>query len=527
LRARNVLIGAAVLGVALLASVAIAFSVLLQPAVRADMIGVVDIYDAILESSLRDNVTRVIRHAIEDDSIQAVVLRIESPGGAASLVEEIYMTVKSLASRKPVIASVQSIAASGGYYIAVAAEYIYTQPTAIVGSVGVLAIEPEIAIPVEGVLETGPYKDVGFSPRNFSRTISLVFDKFVEAVMAGRGSRLRVDRKTISKGMVYIGIEAVELGLVDEIGSLDDAVNRAASRAGITEYTLVYLNSLVLGASSGPQQEGGWLNKMTRGAMLASGEQSNLFYMYVPPNLVQSLAPERKPWLEPSQARDVSVITVGIGTKKVVLDVAHDNWIYMFETSILLKELTLRGASVIIVFTRDAFLSSLREADAVIIAAPYYPYDDIELSELANFVARGGRLLLIGEPTRNVAFINFVAMRFGVYFSHGYISDQYRNYFNYRYVEISEFGTHAVTQNIGKLVLFTATHIYSGDGLAFTSDRAYLFPGEISGQFTPIVKASGGGVIALGDLTLLTEPFVYIEDNYRLLVNLVEYLLGR
>lgn len=525
---RRILIGATVLLVILVASFALVISFIPTPVAVGDVVGVIDINDAILLSSFRDNVTKVIRRAIEDDSVKAVVLRIESPGGAASLVEEIYFNVRDLARRKPVIASIQSIAASGGYYIAVAAEYIYGQPTAIVGSVGILAIEPDIVIPMEGILETGPYKETGFSPRNFSRTISLSFDRFLDAVINGRQGRLKTDHKTLSKGMVYIGLEAVDLGLIDEIGSFNDAVNRAAAKAGISRYTVSYLNQLVLGPTEAGDRGTQWSEKITRAAMLASGEQSNLFFLYVPPAMLQGLAPERRSWMGDPELRAVSELRVGLGGRKVVLDVAHNNWITMFETSMILQRLTTEGASVSIVFTKETFLSSIREADALIIAAPYYPFEDEELEAVRTFVDRGGRLLLIGEPTRNVAFLDSVAMRFGIYYSHGYVSDPENSYFNYRNVEIREFGEDPLTRNLHKLVFFTATHIYSEDkGLAFTSDRAFLYPGEIPGTFTPLVVTEGGRVVALADFTMLTEPFVYVEDNYAFLLNLVDFLLGR
>jgi len=528
LEPKRVAIGLAVVSIIIVASIVGLYLFVFQRPVANDVVGVVDIQGAILSSYFRDNLTKVIRYAIEEDSVKAVVLRIESPGGAASLVEELYLGVVELAKHKPVIASVQSIAASGGYYIAIAASYIYCQPTATVGSVGVLATEPEITIPVEGVLETGPYKEAGFSPLGFAKTLSLAFQNFKDAVLTRRGNRLKIDEKTLSQGMIYLGVEAVDLGLVDEIGSLNDAINRAASEVNLVKYDVSYLNALVLATTSQPSQGTSWTDMITRKALLESGEQSNLFFLYVPPNLLPGLSPERTSWLGWSASPDISTLQLGLGGgTRVVLDVAHQNFITMFETSIILKELVLRGATVDIVFTREDFLELTGHADALVIACPYDLYTDQEISSIENLVQRGGRVLLVGEPTRNVAFLNFVAMRFGLYYSHGYISDPDNSYFNYRNVAIRDLLQDRLTTGIQRLVLFTTTCIYSnGGGLAFTGSKAYSYPGETPGTFSPLARAGNGRVVALADLTMLTEPFVYVEDNYAFLQNIVSYLLG-
>ena len=112
------------------------------PAIPRPKVAIIPISGAIMDQSYTDNILDALRRAGDDRSIKAVVLQIDSPGGGAPVVEQIYLDVLRLRGKKPVVASVGSMAASGGYYIAIAAENIYAPPTAEVGSVGVISTLP-------------------------------------------------------------------------------------------------------------------------------------------------------------------------------------------------------------------------------------------------------------------------------------------------------------------------------------------------------------------------------------------------
>jgi len=226
----------------------IAIAVLLGPGggsafLKDNNVAIVDVKGIILESR---EIVRELEDYGKDESVKAIVLRIDSPGGSVAPSQEIYETVKKLDADKPVIASMGSVAASGGYYIALGARKVLTNPGTITGSIGVII---EISN-VEGLMEwanirqevikSGPYKDIGspFRPLSDNERDKLqkltndIFGQFVEAVVQSRGmSEQKV--LEIANGMIYSGREALDLGLVDNIGTLTDAVEMAAKEAGI------------------------------------------------------------------------------------------------------------------------------------------------------------------------------------------------------------------------------------------------------------------------------------------------------
>jgi protease-4 len=191
---------------------------------------------------------RELRRLREDDAVRAVVLRINSPGGSVVASEEIQRELVLLDRTKPVVASMGTLAASGGYWIATAARRIYAQPNTLTGSIGVFAVFPNLqgianrnGITVDTVT-TGRYADV-FSiarPRTdaelalVQRSIDAVYDAFLDRVARARNLPLDSVR-SIAEGRVWAGEDALALGLVDELGDLQDAITHAAELAGLEE----------------------------------------------------------------------------------------------------------------------------------------------------------------------------------------------------------------------------------------------------------------------------------------------------
>lgn len=182
----------------------------------------------------------------KDDSVKAIVLRINSPGGGVGPSQEIYEEVRKLRGKKPVVASLGAVAASGGYYIACAAQKIYANPGTITGSIGVIMQFVNVKdliekIGVKGmVVKSGGYKDIGSPLRQMEpeekRLLQGVIDnvhaQFVDAVAEGR--RLDRDRVAgIADGRIFSGDQAKGLGLVDALGNLEDAVAEAGRLAKI------------------------------------------------------------------------------------------------------------------------------------------------------------------------------------------------------------------------------------------------------------------------------------------------------
>ncbi|MBQ8191965.1 MAG: signal peptide peptidase SppA [Bacteroidaceae bacterium] len=187
----------------------------------------------------------------EDDQVKAVVLRVNSPGGSAFASEQIWNEVVKLKTKKPVIVSMGGMAASGGYYISCAADSIFAEATTLTGSIGIFGMTPNM----EGLLsdklgldfdivKTNRYADFASPTRPMTegekallqKTIERGYDLFVTRCAEGREmSKEALCR--VAEGRVWTGEMAKELGLVDQIGGIDEAVKAAAEKAGLKEYT--------------------------------------------------------------------------------------------------------------------------------------------------------------------------------------------------------------------------------------------------------------------------------------------------
>ncbi|MEW6107878.1 MAG: signal peptide peptidase SppA [Nitrospirota bacterium] len=203
-----------------------------------------------LEGPILDSKKKVdeIREYVKDASIKAIVLRIDSPGGAVAPSQEIYEEVKRSAAKKHVIVSMGSIAASGGYYISSPSTKIIANPGTLTGSIGVIMEIPnieglmnKIGIKTE-VIKSGRLKDIGSAFRGMKQeerdilqgVMDNVHEQFIRAVSEGRKLKIEEVRK-IADGRIFTGEQAVGYGLVDELGTLEDAINAAAKLAGIKE----------------------------------------------------------------------------------------------------------------------------------------------------------------------------------------------------------------------------------------------------------------------------------------------------
>jgi len=202
-----------------------------------------------------DSTSRLIRAARMDKDVKAVVLRVDSPGGSVLASEEIYRELMALrAAGKPVVVSMSGYAASGGYYISAPADEIWASPATLTGSIGIFAIIPtvdktlgKIGVAVDGVGTTALSgqlridRPLGEEARTLLQSqISRGYDEFLARVSAGRNkTRDQVD--AIAQGRVWAGSDAHRLGLVDQLGSFNDALKAAARRAKLTSYAAEFL----------------------------------------------------------------------------------------------------------------------------------------------------------------------------------------------------------------------------------------------------------------------------------------------
>lgn len=200
-----------------------------------------------------ERISRAIRKARMDDEIKAIVLRINSPGGSALASDVIWREVVLTKKVKPVIASFGDVAASGGYYIGCAADSIFVQPNTITGSIGVFGLIPnfqnlmtnKLGITFDGV-KTGKYADIMSTNRPLTEGERFIIQNDLNRVYSGFVSRVAEGRKktkayidSIGGGHVWIGTDAIQIGLADRIGSFDDAIKAAAAKAKVKNYQVL------------------------------------------------------------------------------------------------------------------------------------------------------------------------------------------------------------------------------------------------------------------------------------------------
>lgn len=243
-------------------------------------IGMIYLSDAINASSARDLIAQ-IDYARTHAEIRAVVLVLDSPGGTVADTEAVYLELLKLRQTKPVVASINSMAASGAYYLTVGADYAFAKPTSDVGNIGVIGYLPPVPAIYEGIISTGPYKLWG-SPRDtFIRQIEMIKQGFYGAVKAGRGNKLNAGTDLILSGQIWPGSEALRLGLVDQLGSQSDAIEKAASMAHISNYQSIDLAPSV--TLQPPAAAYGFFAQTAEGMVLPYPKQPGIYMLYIPP----------------------------------------------------------------------------------------------------------------------------------------------------------------------------------------------------------------------------------------------------
>ena len=199
-----------------------------------------------------EKVIKDLRKLKDDENVKAVVLRVNSPGGSAYGSEQIWYAVNQLKKEKPVIVSMGDYAASGGYYIACNADTIVAEPTTLTGSIGIFGMMPNAKGLTEklgvnfDVVKTNPYADFGHLTRPMNdgekglmqMYVNKGYELFLTRCSDGRGISME-ELDKIAQGRVWTGSTAKELGLVDELGGLDKALEIAIAKAGVDAYTVM------------------------------------------------------------------------------------------------------------------------------------------------------------------------------------------------------------------------------------------------------------------------------------------------
>ena len=243
-----------------------------------------------------NKVCRDLEKLMDKDEVKAVVLRVNSPGGSAYASEQIWRAVTQLKAKKPVVVSMGGYAASGGYYISCAANYIYAEPTTITGSIGIFGMFPDFSGLLTDKLgvkfdevKTNKHSAFGTPARPFNaeemqyleQYVGRGYELFRKRVADGRKQKVEAIEE-IAQGRVWLGNDALKIKLVDAIGSLDDAVVKAAKLAKMDEYHTV-----------GYPAESDWMDQLfgekRKGSYLDGELRQTLGDLYEPFNYLRNI----------------------------------------------------------------------------------------------------------------------------------------------------------------------------------------------------------------------------------------------
>jgi signal peptide peptidase SppA len=244
---QKVVIGFVTIAVALVAGYYLAVALIPTP-----KIGIIYL-DTQVGGPTVEAMSQEINYARKARDIKGIVLMVNSPGGGASSGHDIYYQLRKLRAEKPIVASVDILAASAAYQIAVAATEIYAKPASFIGNIGVIVGLPAPETLSEQFITTGPFKATAFNATGIVQKLDLLYANFRDSVVAERlaaPNPLKLDPDAVATGELWVGLEAKEHGLIDEIGSKLDAIDRAAELANLKNYEVVnvrdeYLASLI------------------------------------------------------------------------------------------------------------------------------------------------------------------------------------------------------------------------------------------------------------------------------------------
>ncbi len=242
------------------------------------VVGLIYLRDAIQAFSSADMIAQ-IRYARERPEIRAVVLVIDSPGGTVIDTEAIYLELAKLREQKPVVTMAQGVAASGAYYLSVGTDYIFAGPSSPIGNVGVLSQLPPAPSVFEDLVSTGPYKLFGSARDAQLRRMEAIKQAFFQAVTLGRGDALQIERETLLRGEIWLGGEALRLGLVDELGSVSQAIQHAAEMARVANYEV---DDLREPAGLPPAFNFPFFIETAEGALTPYPREPGLYLLWVP-----------------------------------------------------------------------------------------------------------------------------------------------------------------------------------------------------------------------------------------------------
>ena len=478
-------------------------------------IGVIEVYGVLDETNYAYLLSQAVQEAINDDDVKAIVLEIDSPGGSAYLTEQVYLDIIELKSEKPVVAFT-SMALSGGYYIAVAADHIFALPSSLVGNVGVIGSGPGWIVPSEVTLETGPHKITGFSPELFPFNLTNVLTNFAGAVEEGRSGKLTIPMDDVVKGSIWMGSEAINNGIIDEIGSVQTAISYAASIAGLDEWDVDSLLFRVANETVSTEFRYPTIEELNE-----RNPPPAVYYLYMPGDI----------YMESQVPDTINVTGLNGHVGDIIVDLSHDNVISPWILDALAEGLVGEGLYMGYSDDWQQIENVLNNTKALVIASPREFYSNEEYIAINEWVNEGGVLIFLGDasatfldPSVLQAPLNSLSDHWGIHYSNGYLYDVEENHGFYRNLILTDIRDSILSEGVDELVFYTTGAIFSrGKGVVKTSRDAFNSVSE-RGDTYSVVAANTNNctVIAFGDTTWLMKPYINAADNRVLLENLVE-----
>ncbi len=224
----------------------------------------------------------------------------------------------------------------------------------------------------------------------------------------------------------------------------------------------------------------------------------------------------------PEQAEEETGIIGARVSGRVVFDAAHDNDFTVSEMYSLLESLSAQGGDYLVVEDAERLAKELSLAKSLVIISPRQPYTKEEIALLKGFIEKGGRILLLADPTRE-SRIDSVSSEFGVFYSNDYLYRMDDNAGNYRHIYVGDFEDTSVTKDLERIVLVTASSLVTEDAVAFT-DTEVTSSTKGKGRHK-VISLTGESIISIGDQSFIEPPFSRYEDNAMLISNLARFLL--
>ncbi|WP_333639540.1 S49 family peptidase [Pyrobaculum aerophilum] len=484
--------------------------------------------DFVLESPAVDKLISALTAVAQRGDVAGIVLLINSPGGTVSATEALYTTVAGINKTK--YAVVNGLAASGAYYVAVATERIYATPSSWVGSIGVIAVMwPEeyfYDIP-DYIYTTGPLKYYGRELTDYYNDIERVRLNFVQAVLKGRAGRIKASPDVFETASIFTADQAKELGLVDEIGGIFDAVRDMAQRLGLREYEVKYIGQ-VANATYSPSAE----FKVDLNRLLNS---TPVPLFYILPTAVQ--------WtISVKTAPNATLQPLPFDKPYVMLDMAHNNMIPRSFIEVLRSELVKRGYVLAAASSEYQLTTLLSNATALVVVNPTAPFSKEAVKAVVNATLRGVRVAYFYDM-RASAIVVISGVSYVAPYSLYAVFDPLLMYFNmsglravynftagganyvqnWQFVEVKPSGEWNLTRGVEKLVLFSPSAVATNAPLRLEA-RGYVF-GYGWGNYT--VAAQAGNFVFIGSVRSFTPYYITLGDNWKFFSNLVDWLVEK